>query len=512
MSEDAAEDAAQSKEPEEPAPAASPIPDAVPDEEPPEEAPPEAWTPPAIPDPVADPPGSRRFGPPPGPGQTGRIFREGLTQALRQPFLRSLLRVPLKKIAIWGSFLGLLFFLRQFFGVIFLTFVISYITTTIVDRIEPYFSNRRIPVLMVFGAIVAAILGLGYATVPRAIRQGKAQLDKLKGIKDPRAFFETQLAEMLGQPIPKHEDPTGSVAHKGAAGIADAIDVGKTSAPPPVKTEVETEEKTEEKTGKEGEADSWKATLMYYLVDPTMHKVVADNLADFNKKYLLPGLKDVVTGIWGSFVYLMLALLFSFMIVWDIPKMKEGIGKLEHSRLGDVWHQVAPSIATFFRLLGQAFEAQTVIALVNTAFTAVGMAILGIPAIGFLSVIVFVCSYIPILGMWISTAPICVMALQVPDGGIVLILLVIVMVSIVHMVEAYVLNPRIYGYHMKMHPLAVLIVLYLGQHLFGLWGLIIGVPMATYVWRHLILGEEESIEGPEDEEQPPEVAPLPAPG
>ena len=60
------------------------------------------------------------------------------------------------------------------------------------------------------------------------------------------------------------------------------------------------------------------------------------------------------------------------------------------------------------------------------------MMLLGIPGIGILSVIVFVCSYIPILGMWISTLPICVMALQAPEGGLVLIVLVVLMVSVVH--------------------------------------------------------------------------------
>ena len=85
-------------------------------------------------------------------------------------------------------------------------------------------------------------------------------------------------------------------------------------------------------------------------------------------------------------------------------------------------------------------------------------------------------------------------ALQVEGGGVGLVLGVIVMVTVVHVIEAYVLNPRIYGYHMKLHPLVVLVVLYLAQHLFGFWGLIVAVPVTTYIWRHVIMGEADTVE------------------
>ena len=49
---------------------------------------------------------------------------------------------------------------------------------------------------------------------------------------------------------------------------------------------------------------------------------------------------------------------------------------------------------------------QARIALVNTALTAAGMWALAIPGIGLLSLFVFICSFIPIAGCFISTVPI----------------------------------------------------------------------------------------------------------
>jgi predicted PurR-regulated permease PerM len=60
------------------------------------------------------------------------------------------------------------------------------------------------------------------------------------------------------------------------------------------------------------------------------------------------------------------------------------------------------------------------------------------------------------------------------------------MVLIVHAIEAYMLNPIIYGRHMKMHPVAILVILVVGEHLFGIWGLLLGVPVAAFVWTYVI--------------------------
>ena len=431
---------------------------------------------------------------------TGRYLREGIVGALRQPFLRSLLKIPLKKVAIWASFLFLIYALRDFFGLIFLTFVISYISATIVGRISTHFTNRKVPVVLVFSAIIASVVLLGLMTVPRAVRQGEAQLEKLRKIKDFRGFLEAEIAERFGAELPPprtspapHATPAQPAA--GAAAVGSALAIGPSPAETPAVGGPE-EPSPEPDVGLIERARR-------VLNNPDVNQAVAKMLAKGGQDYLIPNLKSVVQGIWGGAAYFVAALIFSFMIVWDLPRLAAGAGRMEQSRLGDVWVEVAPSIATFFRLLGKAFEAQTVIALVNTVITALGMWFLGIPGIPFLAVVVFVCSFIPIVGMFISTIPICIVALQA--GGFPLVFGVLIMVAVAHALEAYVLNPRIYGFHMKLHPLAVLIVLYLGQHLFGVWGLVIGVPMATYVWRHLILGEADALEvSAEDLPAPPD--------
>ena len=55
--------------------------------------------------------------------------------------------------------------------------------------------------------------------------------------------------------------------------------------------------------------------------------------------------------------------------------------------------------------------------------------------------------------------------------------LVVLMVTLIHFIEAYGLNPAIYSAHLKLHPLLVLTVLVVAEHSLGVWGLLLaGVP------------------------------------
>ena len=55
--------------------------------------------------------------------------------------------------------------------------------------------------------------------------------------------------------------------------------------------------------------------------------------------------------------------------------------------------------------------------------------------------------------------------------------MVILMVTGIHFIEAYVLNPAIYSAHLKLHPLLVLTVLVVAEHSLGVWGLLLaGAP------------------------------------
>ncbi len=89
----------------------------------------------------------------------------------------------------------------------------------------------------------------------------------------------------------------------------------------------------------------------------------------------------------------------------------------------------------------------------------------------------------------IAGVPILLQAILQPGGSITLALLVVAGILLIHLFEAAVLSPRIIGKVLHLHPVLILVIIVIGEHLFGLWGLLLGVPVAVYILRVAMLNE-----------------------
>ncbi len=185
-----------------------------------------------------------------------------------------------------------------------------------------------------------------------------------------------------------------------------------------------------------------------------------------------------VLGVGSSF---MLSLLFSFLIVLDLPRLTLATRELKNTKIGFIYDEVAGSIYSFCQTLGRALQAQLIVAILNTTLTAMALPLLGLGEnVAFLSMIVFLGSFVPVAGVFMSSIPICLITLQ--QSGFQLTLAAIALITIIHLVETYILNPRIYGAHLHMNPVLVLAILTIGGKLFGIWGLVLGVPICRYIF------------------------------
>jgi len=192
--------------------------------------------------------------------------------------------------------------------------------------------------------------------------------------------------------------------------------------------------------------------------------------------------------------HLLLSFIFSFLILWDFDRFSREVTSLKDTRLGKIFKILSPKLVQFGDILGRAFEAQIIIAMANTLLTLIGLTYLGISSKLFLSVIVFFCSFIPVLGVFISSIPICLLAWKA--GSIYLVLSSILLITIIHIIEAYILNPRIVGGHFSLHPFIAVSILVFSEYCFGIWGLLLGVPCAVFLYQSLIVipAREEKLQ------------------
>jgi predicted PurR-regulated permease PerM len=436
--------------------------------------------------------------------------------------LSFLARPWVQKSAFWILLLGVLFYLRSFFALIFLTFLFSVLMEAVVRRTPNLIPPRRGRVVMVFALLLLVWAGLFYYLVPRVAQEFERAVDQVP-----------KLAERILQRIEKlREDEEAEAGSGGASGGGEEVQPAageeepageRTGAPegdgvppaPPAVAPVKAGEGTAPpaKAGEGAPATSApekkpapKPDLLDFVIrtlrlqDVLSKENVQAFVAEKGAQLFLHVPSVALHLFWAVTVFL-LSLIFSFLIVWDFPRLVQGYYTLEQTRAGPFFQVVRETFSPFGRVLAQALGAQTVIALVNTALTAIGMAILKIPLIEVLSVIVFLCSFIPVAGVLFSSVPICVVSLG--NNGFGNMLLFIGVVFLVHQVEAYILNPRIYGAHLAMNPLVVLVLLVVGHHLLGLWGLLLVTPVSAYVFHHVLEAPERETAVEDGEPEPP---------
>lgn len=451
-------------------------------------------------------------------------------------------KVPWEKVSIWTIFLFLFWTLRDFFTLILLTFVFSYITNSIVSTFSGRLKvDRRSLTILIYVLFLGLFLGPGQWFANRVVEQGRP-------LAQDAATFIRKLGEEQEEGTLPRETPSDESSEEEAAESVpdDGPDpsAGKNGTPRPDSSKVGPQGQNSE-----SERVTWRIRELQYRIQALNEEIdtiknrtneerspgptvserslkrtedVPDHIRNFVNDILRKnigsdwmnwvqnrGLYDYflveVHQIWkngiphitqyaniilvnlGNFLFtFLLAILFSFLIVFDIPNLKERLSQFEEGRLRDFYLEIAPSLANFGTVMGRTLQAQAMIAVLNTILTMSGIYLMslatGIDFIRYLAVltiIVFVCSFVPVLGVIISTIPIGLIALV--KGGIWPLIGVIVLILAIHAIETYILNPNIYGVHLRMHPLVVLIVLLVAEHFFGLWGLVLGVPVSVYL-------------------------------
>lgn len=181
------------------------------------------------------------------------------------------------------------------------------------------------------------------------------------------------------------------------------------------------------------------------------------------------------------------ALLLTLFICFDMLRLRESLSGLRESRIKHFYNEIVPGLVVFARLIGRSFAAQALIAVCNTLLTFLLLTLLGIENEVLLCLFVFIGSFIPVLGVLLSGLPILLQAVLQPDGSLLLGMQAIAGILVIHLIETSLLSPKIVGKVSHLHPVAVLIILVIGEHFFGVWGLLLGVPVAVYLIRVVIL-------------------------
>jgi len=378
--------------------------------------------------------------------------------------------VKIQKTAIWIVLIGILILLSKLFAIIFLTFILTYIGNTLLKLMAYRLKYRRLNLVIIYVLFLLAIVGFSGAVIPRVF-------------SETRNLAKDFLAEQVRREA-ELEAITESQNHrhlKMEPSIAVETDTAEQSI-----VRRETRHYLDKTLQPLLDPESFASFKNSDLYNELLIKI--DNAVEDFVPVIVNAVKSFINHLAVIGFHFALALILSFIILWDLPNLILAAQSFSEGKTEKIYAEIAPSLKAFGTVLGRAFEAQSGIAIVNAVLTAIGFWIIGLKSIALLSTIVFFCSYIPVLGVILSSLPAAILAFKA--GGIIKIFLLVIVILIVHTVETYALNPLIYGHHMNLHPIVVLVILLIGEHLFGVWGLLLGVPVSAFILKYVIRGEK----------------------
>lgn len=120
------------------------------------------------------------------------------------------------------------------------------------------------------------------------------------------------------------------------------------------------------------------------------------------------------------------------------------------------------------------------IAVVDAVLIGIALALIGVPLVVPLMVLVFFGAFIPLVGAVASGAIAALVALI--SNGVVDAALVVGAIVAIQQIEGDLLYPNVVGRMIRLHPVAILLVLTAGTVVAGIIGALLSIPVAAAVW------------------------------
>ncbi|MCP3779432.1 AI-2E family transporter [Paenibacillus sp. MZ03-122A] len=175
---------------------------------------------------------------------------------------------------------------------------------------------------------------------------------------------------------------------------------------------------------------------------------------------------------------LLVSIILSLFFLMEKSYITRFTATFVDSKLGWFFKEVGHFGRMFLGTFGKVLEAQLLISLINCILTTIALWIMGFPNLLGLALIIFVLGLVPVAGVFISLAPLGLIAFSV--GGIQYVVYLVILIVVIHAIEAYFLNPKLMSSKTNLPIFFTFVVLIFSEHLIGIWGLIVGIPLFVF--------------------------------
>ncbi len=316
-------------------------------------------------------------------------------------------------------FLGALYLLAPVLTPFLFAALLAYLGDPLIDRLEARKISRTWAVTLVFGALLLGLLLLLLFLIPLSAHQFKGLMERIPTYIDG---FQSHVLPWL----------------RDVLGIDPAL----------------------------FNLDHLRGQVMAY----------AQELGDLATG-LLKSFRASSTAVFDWLANLMLIPVVTFYLLrdWDLL-----IAKIHDL----VPRRIEPTISALTResdeVIGAFLRGQFIVMGALSILYSTGLAIIGLDFSLLIGSLAGLVSFVPYLGLIIGIAAASIVAL-LQFHSVLSIVPVLVVFGVGQLISDFVLTPRLVGNRIGLHPVAVLFAVLAGGHLFGFFGILLGLPVAAVI-------------------------------
>ncbi|WP_026694543.1 AI-2E family transporter [Peribacillus kribbensis] len=226
--------------------------------------------------------------------------------------------------------------------------------------------------------------------------------------------------------------------------------------------------------------------ILYFYDHPPDNRTIRYAL-EMSKKVVTPddiqkhfnAIYAYVTNLGKASIQVLLAIILSLFFLLEKRRILKFSSSFKHGKFGAFFGELEYFGKKFVNTFGKVIEVQFTIAFVNAFLSTIALWALGFPQLIGLGIMIFFLGLIPVAGVFVSLVPLVTIAYSI--GGGMKVVSVLIMIVVLHALEAYVLNPKFMSAKTNLPAFYTFLILIFSEHFLGVWGLIIGIPIFIFL-------------------------------